>query len=78
MSETPEIKINEVETKRGRGRPKKGETVEKPVKKALGRPKVHAEGARAFRDSKHRTFIDRERLKELLEIEQKYLMIKNI
>jgi hypothetical protein len=64
--------------KRKAGRPKKGDEPVKPVKKAIGRPKLHEEGARAFRDAKHRTLIDRKRLQELLDIEQKYILIKTI
>jgi hypothetical protein len=74
MSENSEN--NNTIIKKGRGRPRK----EKPVvvdsvKKTLGRPKVHPEGARAHRDSQHRTYIDRERLNELLAIEHKYNLL---
>ena len=58
--------------KRGRGRPKLGEIVIKPIKKPKGRPRIHVDGARAFRDSKHRKMVDRVRLKELEDTEKKY------
>lgn len=50
----------------------------KPEKRPKGRPRKYIDGARAHRDSKRSTLINRERLNELLEIERKYLEIKKI
>jgi hypothetical protein len=63
--------------KRPRGRPRKDTPpIEKQPKLTKGRPKKYTEG---FNDHFHpKIMIDRKRLNELLEIEQKYLTIKNI
>lgn len=73
MCETQEINQP---VKRGRGRPKKNSPpAEKPPKKANGRPRKYPEGTNSFHHPK--LLVDRKRYNELLEIEKKYLEIKN-
>lgn len=50
---------------------------DKPVKRARGRPRIHKNGYRAYRDANRDTLISKKRLNELLEIERTYLEIKN-
>lgn len=62
--------------KRGRGRPRKHEVVEKPPKKANGRPRKYPEGCVAHHYPK--ITVDRKEYHRLLEIEKKYNELKNI
>jgi len=61
------------EIKKSRGRPR---TKTPKEKKPKGRPRKHEHGYDDTRASK--TLVDKIRYRELLEIEQKYLKIKNI
>ena len=74
LTATPNQLEIDITPKRGRGRPRKPKIPKE--KKPLGRPKLHPKGFKEFRDSQHKTLIDRKRLSELLEIEEKYLMMK--
>lgn len=76
MNENIENKnIENQEIKRARGRPKKGSPPIVKEPKKIGRPKKYDEG---YNDYKFpRLLVDRKEYKRLLEIEQKYLAIKN-
>jgi hypothetical protein len=76
MSENSENKKEGIEeVKRGRGRPRKGSPPIVKEPKKIGRPKKYDEG---YNDHKFpRLLVDRKEYKRLLDIEQKYLAIKN-
>jgi hypothetical protein len=65
-----ELKEVEVKIKRGRGRPKKGEKVEKEPKAKVGRPRKYEFGYDEARGRKK--LVERGRYYELIEIEKKY------